>query len=690
MAKDADFAKPSFRPLTVNSLVLNKPSRDSTTIPQKRQVSGDGTFSNMMIYNKVKHKRPSVPPSSLDRSIESKLELKSSLITKISTSKTLKSTQQLSNYKLEDELMALKSKLAFYNDQIQELNSHEQESLTSVDDKYNLNSKQIKLDYDERLISLKESISASIEKVIAESNSQLELKRNKLSNDYDETMKKIQYQKTDLNRSLIKLKEDYHKKKITLFDQMNESINSLKHEMTQLESVIIERQEVFRELLNTSSSDLDETNKELTQELASVKSLFSSQQSEISNLKSGISDAKLRLENMKKSIDNKSLTYENISSSITEINDTLANQEYERRYLHNKLQELKGNIRVFCRIRPVSFASELIDIDYPDNELNDDANQELIISKDSQQSSYSLVNSLNNNNYKFQFDKVFSSSLTNADIFEDLSQLIQSSLDGKNVCIFAYGQTGSGKTWTMSHPDDGMIPLSINKVFDDIETLLSKGWTHSVEGQFIEIYNETLIDLLSLDPHPNKKLEIKHDDANCKTTITNVTKVGITSKKQAKQLLARATRNRSTASTMANERSSRSHSIFVIEIKGENKKTGESCLGVLNLIDLAGSERLSNSQVKGERLKETQAINKSLSSLGDVIFSLRQKQGLPESSNQHIPYRNSKLTYYLKHSLGGDSKTLMFVNISPLSKNLNETINSLRFATKVNNTHITK
>jgi kinesin family protein C1 len=275
--------------------------------------------------------------------------------------------------------------------------------------------------------------------------------------------------------------------------------------------------------------------------------------------------------------------------------------------------------------------------------------------------------------------QVFTPGTENNVIFEEIAQLVQSALDGYNVCIFAYGQTGSGKTYTMSSPRDGMIPQAVHQIYSVAESLKEKGWHYTMEGSFLEIYNENINDLLGRpEEMDRKKHEIKHDTARGKTSVTDLTTVNLDSSATVAALLDRASGNRSVAATKANERSSRSHSVFILKLAGHNAATGERSEGVLNLIDLAGSERLAHSQSQGDRLKETQAINKSLSCLGDVIYALGSvKEG------GHVPYRNSKLTYLLQYSLGGNSKTLMFVNVSPLKQHLSETLCSLRFATKV-------
>lgn len=227
----------------------------------------------------------------------------------------------------------------------------------------------------------------------------------------------------------------------------------------------------------------------------------------------------------------------------------------------------------------------------------------------------------------------------------------------------------------------GVIPRAVTQIWAQAEKLKEKGWVYTMQGSFLEIYNESINDLLAPAKKQSQKYDIKHDPIKKTTHVLGLEYVELESPDQVIELLSRAMKNRKIAGTQCNDRSSRSHSVFTLRITGSNSITGESSDGSLNLVDLAGSERLSQSKSTGERLKETQAINKSLSSLGDVIAALSTKEA-------HVPYRNSKLTYLLQYSLGGNSKTLMFVNISPKLSSLQETVCSLRFATKVNNCQI--
>ncbi|EGO20872.1 hypothetical protein SERLADRAFT_363546 [Serpula lacrymans var. lacrymans S7.9] len=360
---------------------------------------------------------------------------------------------------------------------------------------------------------------------------------------------------------------------------------------------------------------------------------------------------------------------------ITELEQDARQCESIRRKLHNMVQELKGNIRVFCRVRPLS-GDSAADISYPDRRDH----KEIVLYS----SSSSAMGQERKEVYNFNFDRVFEPESTQADVFEEISQLAQSCTDGYNVCIFAYGQTGSGKSHTMeggsTNTTSGMIPRAVEQVFRVTEELKTKGWEYTMEGQFLEIYNEAINDLLGKGEFDKKKHEIKHDKNGTRVTDTNV--VSLRSPNEVRSILALANSRRTVAATLMNERSSRSHSVFTLRISGSNQHTGEQCEGCLNLVDLAGSERLNSSGAAGdkERLKETQSINKSLSALGDVIAALGEKG---EKGEKHIPYRNSKLTYLLQNSLSGNSKTLMILNLSPLAAHLNESLTSLRFATKV-------
>ncbi|MEE6517579.1 hypothetical protein FKM82_027902 [Ascaphus truei] len=354
--------------------------------------------------------------------------------------------------------------------------------------------------------------------------------------------------------------------------------------------------------------------------------------------------------------------------------------ETERRRLHNLVQELKGNIRVFCRVRPALHTEETLPASHISFPKGDE--QCIVLSKTEE--SHVGRERKDAVKYDFSFDCVFPPSCGQPAVFEEIELLVQSALDGYPVCIFAYGQTGSGKTYTMEGPRHGspetmgMIPRAIHQIFRHAEVLSTNGWEYTFTASFLEIYNESLRDLLVT--RPDKKLEYeirKVSSTNSQVYVTNLRYVDVASEEEVHELLRTANANRSVAKTALNDRSSRSHSVFQLKIEGENLTRDVRTSSLLSLIDLAGSERLDRSLSIGDRLRETQCINTSLSNLGLVITSLCNKEA-------HVPYRNSKLTYLLQNSLGGNAKMLMFVNISPLDENFAETLNSLRFASKVN------
>ncbi|KAF2144174.1 uncharacterized protein K452DRAFT_223443 [Aplosporella prunicola CBS 121167] len=447
-------------------------------------------------------------------------------------------------------------------------------------------------------------------------------------------------------------------------EKRERAAQELRHELGEVKSDL-ERERTLKKSLQDKLSEATSNTMTLESANSAMKAKIDFLQSDNKSQSQAFTDLQKR---MQEAID-----------SAEETKAKLRAEETLRRKLHNQVQELKGNIRVFCRVRPPlgDESNSAAEIAYPDAQAD---SKEVVITGPEQKSAMGNITRSTN---PFAFDRVFGPRAQNAEVFEEISQLVQSALDGYNVCIFCYGQTGSGKTHTMSSLD-GMIPRAVAQIYSTAQGLEEKGWTYKMEGQFVEVYNENLNDLLG-DAHQfdKKKHEIRHDPAKKQTTITDITTVPLDTPDMVEQMLSNSAKNRSVAATMANSRSSRSHSVFILKLKGSNSITGERSEGTLNLVDLAGSERLSHSGATGDRLKETQNINRSLSCLGDVIGALGQgKEG------GHVPYRNSKLTYLLQYSLGGNSKTLMFVMISPLQGHLHETLTSLKFATKVHNTHI--
>ncbi|KAH7654817.1 Minus-end-directed kinesin ATPase protein [Dioscorea alata] len=336
----------------------------------------------------------------------------------------------------------------------------------------------------------------------------------------------------------------------------------------------------------------------------------------------------------------------------------------ERKCLYNELIELKGNIRVFCRCRPLTLEeaskgySSVLELDpSQDMELQ-------IVCTDSSRK-------------KFRFDHVFGPLDNQEAVFAETVPVVRSALDGYNVCIFAYGQTGTGKTYTMegTSEDRGVNYRALGELFQSSMKRCST-MKYEFSISMLEVYNEKIRDLLAenSDQHA-KRLEIKQT-ADGTQDVPGLVEAPVNSVDEVWSMLKTGGRNRSVGSTNANELSSRSHCLVRVIIKSENMLNGHQCRSNMWLVDLAGSERVGKIEVEGERLKESQFINKSLSALGDVISALA-------SRNPHIPYRNSKLTHLLQSSLGGDCKTLMFVQISPSTADLGETLCSLNFATRV-------
>eukprot|EP00611_Tribonema_gayanum_P024135 TRINITY_DN5249_c0_g1_i2.p1 TRINITY_DN5249_c0_g1~~TRINITY_DN5249_c0_g1_i2.p1 ORF type:complete len:587 (-),score=201.36 TRINITY_DN5249_c0_g1_i2:608-2368(-) len=355
---------------------------------------------------------------------------------------------------------------------------------------------------------------------------------------------------------------------------------------------------------------------------------------------------------------------------------------------HNKLMDLQGNIRVLARVRPV------LEVERNSGQGTDvtefPTEVELLVKRDEATRS------------AFEFDRVFPPSSTQEQVFEGVHPLIVSVLDGFDVAIFAYGQTGSGKTFTMEGDaaNPGVNTRAMQTLFE-LGRQRSNDIIYTFALSVLEIYNESIYDLLSdsaatssaaagatsgvsgsSPPTPSGRkgergrgLDIRQGAAGI--IVPGLAAVEVDSMEMVAAQLEQANKARAVGSHDMNEHSSRSHMIVCIHVVGVNAHNGAATRAKLNLIDLAGSERVGKTDASGDRLKEAQNINRSLSALGDVIAALATR-----SKGSHIPFRNSKLTYLLQDCLSGGGKTLMFCNVSPAAYNLGETICSLNFAAR--------
>ena len=295
----------------------------------------------------------------------------------------------------------------------------------------------------------------------------------------------------------------------------------------------------------------------------------------------------------------------------------------------------------------------------------------------------SELNIMGYNIHSFTFDYVYSENDTQKYVYNNSAKSgVLSVLKGYNATIIAYGQTSAGKTYTMEGFNNnelrGIIPRSIEDIFEYIQNSASKNIKFLVRASYLQIYNEIISDLLK----PNRiNLNIRESKKRG-FYVEGLSEWVVTKPNDIYNLIKRGAQVRATCETKLNQISSRSHAIFMIIVEQTRINDGNEqyIVGKLNLVDLAGSERVRISGAEGLRLEESCQINKSLSSLGNVIAALTDKK-----KNKHIPYRNSKLTKILQDSLGGNCKTTMMAMISPALEHYNETFSTLKFANRAKN-----
>lgn len=314
------------------------------------------------------------------------------------------------------------------------------------------------------------------------------------------------------------------------------------------------------------------------------------------------------------------------------------------------------NIKVVCRFRPLNPSER------------QSGSQEIVSFAPGSQDSVSIRGKT------YLFDRVFGPKATQAQVYEEAAKpIVKDVLSGYNGTIFAYGQTSSGKTHTMEGnigDDDfeGIIPRIVNDIFQYIFMMDAKVEFH-IKVSYFEIYMDKIKDLLDI----SKDNLTVHEDKNRVPFVKGASERFVCSPEEVMALIEEGKQNRHISVTNMNEHSSRSHSVFLINVKQENEETQKQLTGKLYLVDLAGSEKVSKTGAEGQTLDEAKNINKSLSALGNVISALA------EGNKSHIPYRDSKLTRILQESLGGNSRTTIIICGSPASFNEYETKSTLEF-----------
>ena len=340
--------------------------------------------------------------------------------------------------------------------------------------------------------------------------------------------------------------------------------------------------------------------------------------------------------------------------------------------------ETENTIKVILRTRPTQhFATNNIRINLPDNTIS------VFIPRNQKEG---IINN-QKEQWSFHFDKILH-NVPQEEVFEyTMNDIIKSSVQGYNGTIFAYGQTGSGKTFTISgSPNNftyrGIIPRAITRLFNEISN--KPEFDFNIQISYLEIYNEIMFDLLPENGSfigERANIEFQEDNKG-NVIVKGLSKHKVTNEEECFNLLFEGESNRTISEHKLNQGSSRSHCLFMIqlEMKSKIESTEKIMVSKLNFVDLAGSERVKKTGSTGVTLKEATYINRSLTFLEQVVVALTERKG---RANDHVPYRQSKLTHILKDSIGGNCKTVMLATIWPEPQFLQETLSTLNFAQRM-------
>ncbi|XP_068932602.1 kinesin-like protein KIF19 [Petaurus breviceps papuanus] len=332
---------------------------------------------------------------------------------------------------------------------------------------------------------------------------------------------------------------------------------------------------------------------------------------------------------------------------------------------------------VALRVRPIS----VTELEEGATLIAHKVDEQMVVLMDPMEDPDDILRAHRSREKSYLFDVAFDFTATQETVYQATTKsLIEGVISGYNATVFAYGPTGCGKTYTMLGTDHepGIYVRTLNDLFCAIEET-SNDMEYEVSMSYLEIYNEMIRDLLN----PSLGYLELREDSKGVIQVAGITEVSTINAKEIMQLLMKGNKQRTQEPTAANQTSSRSHAILQVTVRQKSRIKNvmqEVRLGRLFMIDLAGSERASQTQNRGQRMKEGAHINRSLLALGNCINALSDK-----GNNKYINYRDSKLTRLLKDSLGGNSRTVMIAHISPASSAFEESRNTLTYAGRAKN-----